>query len=198
LSTYTINLPASVEALLAETNKFSKVYMVGGCVRDWLLTGKFEFKDIDIVHNTSMPELMEHLKQTGYHVVETGVDYGVFQVNLGAGLNVDVAHFRAETYRADSRKPDVTFVKTIEEDLARRDFTINAIALEYLGSSTFKVVDPYYGQHDLGLGVIRAVGNAEDRFSEDPLRMMRAIRFAARYNFTIDETTLEAIRRNTS
>jgi len=112
-------------------------------------------------------------------------------------LIYEVTPYRREGEYKDFRHPnDVVWAKTIEEDLRRRDFTINAMALKKNGKDDYEVIDPFGGQKDLDKKIIRAVGNAHDRFSEDALRMMRAIRIAAELGFTIEEETLEAIKKN--
>lgn len=106
------------------------------------------------------------------------------------GESIEVTTFRGDGRYSDNRRPDeVRFVSSIIEDLARRDFTMNAVAW----SPTRGLVDPYGGQHDIRSGVIRAVGDAHERFQEDALRMLRAARFASRYGFRLDEETFSAM-----
>jgi tRNA nucleotidyltransferase/poly(A) polymerase len=186
-------LPNDVMNLLSVISQRGKVYIVGGIVRDFLMKRNGKKHDIDLVSNLSIAELGSFLKEKGFHISETGIDFGVITANLESG-NVDIATFRAETYKRDSRKPIVNYVKTIEEDLARRDFTINAIALEYMGDY-FKVIDPFGGLSDISKKIIRAVGNPDARFDEDPLRIMRACRFGTLSGFTIDRATQESMRR---
>ena len=109
---------------------------------------------------------------------------------------MEITTYRTESAYSDKRHPDkVKFAKTIEEDLSRRDFTVNALAAK-VKKNNFDVIDLFDGQKDLKNKIIRAVGNANDRFSEDALRMMRAVRFHAELNFSIEEKTLEAIKKN--
>ena len=106
-------------------------------------------------------------------------------------VNVEITTFRGETYQAGSRKPDVRYGLTLEDDLARRDFTINAMARDPLNGH---IIDPFHGREDLEAHILRAVSDEPDkRFDEDPLRLLRAVRFSARFNFTIDQDTIAAI-----
>lgn len=203
------DLPDELEDLIAMiATTGTEVYLVGGAVRDHFLFNLNNFADIDLAHNSDVPTLIAHLKAEGWKPIETGLDFGEFEVMLGNGAKVDITRFRTETYRADSRKPTTEPVKTIEEDLARRDFTVNAIALRFKrfvvldeGVDTeFELIDPFGGLADLKAGIIRAVGNPEERFDEDPLRIMRGLRFAVRYigpdgnTFTILPTTFKAMQ----
>lgn len=154
-------------------------YLVGGCVRDRLL-GR-ELHDIDIA-TSARPEETAALFA---RVVPTGLQHGTVTVVEG-GRTYEVTTFRQEAGYSDSRHPDaVTFVKDVREDLARRDFTINAMALGADG----ELVDPFGGRDDLREGVVRCVGDAEERFAEDALRMLRAVRFAAEFGFAIEPAT---------
>ena len=201
-----ILINTEIEHLIDDIRSVTPLFLVGGFVRDRILFGTNEYKDVDIAINYDTGKLMEMLEDIGYHVVPTGLKFGVFQVNLKGSINIDIAHFRTETYQSDSRKPDVKPVTTIEEDLARRDFTINAIALQHDGTISgyvndtneiaveFKIIDPYDGIEDSQQKILRAVGNPKERFSEDALRCFRAIRFAAKYNFSIEENTMKAIQ----
>ena len=176
----------------------AQVYVVGGSVRD-LLLGR-EVHDVDLCHSLSVEEMFNALQSRGFHVVPTGMDFGVFQVVLDDGRTVDVAEFRAETYKYGDRHPDVVRVQTVEEDLARRDFTVNALALEFHSDGTLTLVDPFGGLADLEAGVVRAVGNPTARFTEDALRVLRGVRFASALrtadgrNFRMDEETARAMR----
>ncbi|WP_035157160.1 CCA tRNA nucleotidyltransferase [Cohnella thermotolerans] len=156
-----------------------EAYLVGGCVRDRLL-GR-PLRDIDIA-TSARPEEVAALFP---RVVPTGLKHGTVTV-LDGGSSFEVTTFRQEKEYSDSRHPDeVTFVKDIREDLARRDFTINAMAFGSDGST----VDPFGGAEDLRRGVVRCVGDAEERFGEDALRMLRAVRFAAEFGFELEAGT---------
>ena len=169
-------------------------YLVGGCVRD-LLRGK-EPKDWDITTNAK-PEDIQKLFPD--HVYEN--QFGTVGVKTGsedpALKIVEVTPYRLEGKYTDKRHPDeIKFAATIDEDLARRDFTVNARALNLTGEMAGGVIDLFGGQDDLKNKIIRAVGNPEERFQEDALRMMRAVRFMAQLGFEIEEKTAEAIRNN--
>jgi len=150
-----------------------RAYLVGGCVRDrWL--GR-PLNDIDIATSAKPEEVTGLFAKT----LPTGLKHGTVTVAEGGRL-FEVTTFRRETGYSDGRRPDeVAFVSDLEEDLARRDFTFNAMAF----SSGGELIDPYGGQDALRAGVVDCVGNAAERFGEDALRMLRAIRFAAELGF---------------
>lgn len=158
-----------------------KAFVVGGCVRDLILN--VEPKDWDICTDASPEEVMKLFPKT----YPTGLQHGTVTVAINS-VNYEVTTFRTEGTYSDGRRPDtVSFVKNIEEDLRRRDFTINAMAYDPIA---LRLVDPYHGEKDLENKVLRAVGHPVERFSEDSLRIMRAARFASRFNYTIEHTTL--------
>lgn len=162
-----------------------EAYPVGGCVRD-LLLGRVP-DDWDIATSAWPEQVMGLFPKT----IPTGFRHGTVTVLLPCGT-VEVTTFRSETGYADGRHPDcVRFVPTLEEDLSRRDFTVNAMALAPDGS----VIDLFGGQADLAARCIRCVGNADERFSEDALRMVRAARFAAQLDFSLDAALREAVFR---
>ena len=181
-----------------------EAYPVGGCVRD-LLLGKTP-KDWDVTTSAKPEEIMELFPESFYEnkfltvTMKTGSEDPALK-------EIEITTFREEGKYTDKRHPDeVRFARTLEEDLSRRDFTINAMALwtsesglRNLDSSiehpVSGVIDPFAGQEDLKKKLIRAVGNPENRFEEDALRMMRAIRLAAELDFTIEEKTREAIKK---
>lgn len=157
--------------------------LVGGCVRD-LLAGRTPH-DYDIAVSARPEQTMALFDK----VVPTGIRHGTVTI-FYKGRAVEATTFRSDGAYADHRHPEqVHFVSTIEEDLARRDFTINAMAW----SPVRGLIDPYGGQADLKAGIIRAVGDPAVRFEEDALRMFRAFRFAARFGFRIEERTRTAI-----
>ncbi|MCR4790525.1 MAG: HD domain-containing protein [Treponemataceae bacterium] len=161
-----------------------KAYLVGGAVRDYLL-GK-EISDWDLTTNARP----EEVSKIFHKVIPTGINHGTVTV-LFMKESIEVTTFRTESDYSDGRHPDkVEYCGNIEEDLSRRDFTINAIAASLEDGS---IVDPFDGQTDLKNRIIRTVGKAEDRFNEDGLRPVRAIRFAAKLNFKIEEETYRAI-----
>ncbi|WP_078807228.1 CCA tRNA nucleotidyltransferase [Pilibacter termitis] len=161
-------------------------YFVGGSVRDALLG--VEIHDVDIA-TSAYPE---EIKQIFPKTIDVGIEHGTVLV-LCEEENYEITTFRTEGTYQDYRRPDeVTFVRTLEEDLRRRDFTINALALEQTG----ELVDNFEGEKDLENRVIRAVGVPKERFHEDALRMMRAFRFASQLDFEIEKETLLAIEEN--
>ncbi|MFS0576760.1 CCA tRNA nucleotidyltransferase [Sporosarcina sp. 179-K 3D1 HS] len=157
---------------------------VGGSVRDHLL-GK-PAKDFDIATSAEPTEVKAIFPST----VDVGIAHGTVLVLID-GEAIEVTTYRTEGTYSDHRHPDeVRFVRSLQEDLARRDFTINALAVTLEG----ELIDLFGGKNDLEQGMIRAIGEAAERFNEDALRMIRAIRFAAVLDFTIDEKTCHAIR----
>jgi len=170
-----------------------EAYIVGGSVRDLLM--KREVRDWDITTNAKPRDILEIFTESFYEN-----DFGTVGVKIkekGITKNiVEITTYRTESQYSDKRHPDkIKFAKTIEEDLSRRDFTMNALAAR-VKKNSFEVVDLFNGQNDIKNKIIRAVGDAESRFSEDALRMMRAVRFQAELGFSIEEKTLEAIKKN--
>lgn len=163
-----------------------EAYFVGGSVRDALLG--LPVNDVDIA-SSAMPEEVKTLFQK---TIDVGIEHGTVMV-LHQDESYEITTFRTESTYQDFRRPDsVSFVRSLEEDLKRRDFTINALAL----ASDGQLTDLFNGQEDLTNQVIRAVGVAGERFNEDALRMMRAVRFAAQLGFTIEDETKAAIKRH--
>lgn len=160
-------------------------YLVGGGVRD-LLAGR-EAKDWDVATAAPPQEVQRSFRRT----LPTGLRHGTITVLLEDGHSVEVTTFRGEEGYSDGRHPDrVVFGVDLATDLQRRDFTINAMALDPVSGV---VVDPHHGRADLAAGVIRAVGDARERFAEDGLRPLRALRFATTLAFALDPATLAAI-----
>lgn len=163
-----------------------EAYYVGGSVRDRLLG--LPVNDVDIATSAHPHEIKAIFKRT----VDVGIEHGTILV-LAEGGEYEITTFRTESTYKDFRRPDeVTFVRSLNEDLKRRDFTMNAIAMDEEG----QLNDPYGGLKDIELEIIRAVGNPHERFSEDALRMMRAVRFAGQLNFEIEAETLQSIKDN--
>lgn len=167
-------------------------YLVGGCVRDLLLNRNP--KDWDIATDARPDEIQKIFPESVYEN-----EFGTVLVKVKSKMEngksevVEVTTFRLEGTYSDQRHPDeVRFAKTIEEDLARRDFTVNALALS-LDTDLPDVIDPFGGSHDLSARIIRTVGEPEERFREDALRLMRAVRFAAELDFEIGAETRRAI-----
>ena len=163
-----------------------EAYFVGGCVRDYLLND--DFSDIDITTNA----LPDEVKQIFRKSIDTGIQHGTVTI-LVNGDNFEVTTFRTEDDYIDHRTPEkVEFVSDLKEDLDRRDFTINAMALDSNG----KLYDYHCGERDLRNKVIKTVNNPNERFFEDALRMLRAFRFSSKLGFEIEENTLKAIKNN--
>lgn len=180
-----IEPPRDVSFIISELEgKGYEAYAVGGCIRDSLL-GKTP-DDWDITTSASPEEVKAVFQRT----IDTGIKHGTVTVRLH-GRSYEVTTFRIDGDYSDGRHPDnVEFVKNLDEDLKRRDFTINAMAY----SEKAGIIDLFNGREDLEKGIIRCVGVSRERFSEDALRMMRAVRFAARFGFSIEESTYEAIK----
>lgn len=175
-----------VKCLERLTKRGHAAYPVGGCVRDLLLGRKPG--DVDVCTSARPEEVMALFPRA----VPTGLQHGTVTVPTADG-NVEITTFRREGGYADSRHPDaVSFDVGLTEDLSRRDFTVNAMALGRDGA----VVDPFGGREDLQKKIVRCVGEADKRFSEDALRMLRAVRFAAQLDFEIEEDTAAALTRN--
>jgi len=163
-----------------------EAYFVGGSVRDRLLG--LAVNDVDIATSAQPQEIKDIFTRT----VDVGIEHGTVMVLMG-DESYEITTFRTESTYRDFRRPDsVTFVRSLKEDLRRRDFTMNAIAMDIEG----KIIDPFAGMTDLKAGIIRAVGNPHERFKEDALRMMRAVRFAAQLDFDIENETQESIKEN--
>src|SRR5579871_4755720 len=160
-------------------------YLAGGCVRDQILG--VTPKDYDIATD-ALPETVQTLFD---HTVAVGARFGVIMVILG-DHHFEVATFRADAEYLDGRRPSSVRFGTIEEDAKRRDFTIGGM---YYDPFEDRLIDTVGGMRDLRAGIIRAIGNPYDRFAEDHLRVLRAARFAARLNFTIEPETLVAMKR---
>ena len=163
-----------------------EAYFVGGCVRDYLLDEVFS--DIDITTNA----LPSEVKKIFHKTIDTGIQHGTVTILINS-VGYEVTTFRTEGDYKNHRAPEkVEFVSNLREDLDRRDFTINAMALDYNG----KLFDYHNGEIDLSSKIIRTVNNPNERFYEDALRMLRAFRFSSKLGFDIENKTLEAIKKN--
>ena len=163
-----------------------EAYFVGGCVRDYLLCE--DFSDIDITTNA----LPDEVKKVFRKSIDTGIQHGTVTI-LVNGDSYEVTTFRTEEDYTNHRSPEkVEFVSNLREDLDRRDFTINAMALDYNG----KLFDYHNGDKDLSSKIIRTVNDPNERFYEDALRMLRAFRFSSKLGFEIENNTLNAIKKN--
>lgn len=180
--------PASYKIIEQLEQHGHEAVFVGGAVRDYLL-GK-RATDIDIATSAEPTEVKEVFVNT----IDIGIAHGTVLVILD-DEPIEVTTYRTEGTYSDARRPDeVKFVKSLREDLLRRDFTINALAMTKAGA----LIDLFGGCNDIQNKVIRAVGIPDERFQEDALRMMRAIRFASVLGFTIDTSTFDAIQKNSS
>lgn len=184
------NLPEVFTAALPVLKQINEAgyeaYFVGGSVRDLLLNRHIH--DVDIATSAYPMEIKQIFKKT----IDTGIKHGTVTV-LYEGESYEITTFRTESGYQDFRRPDhVTFVQNLSEDLKRRDFTINALAMDVAGN----VIDHFDGLGDLDKHLIRAVGKAENRFHEDALRMMRAVRFMSQLQFTLEPETEQAISDN--
>lgn len=175
-----------VAAVLREAG--FQAYFAGGCVRDGLLG--VEPKDFDITTDATPEQVAKLFRRT----LMVGAAFGVVKVVLGKARDYEVATFRADGDYSDGRRPDeVSYSKTAKEDVERRDFTVNALLMD---PATDEIVDFVGGRADLEAQVIRAVGDPAVRFAEDRLRMLRAVRFAARFGFAIEPDTFSAMQAN--
>ncbi len=208
-----MEIPKEVKFILGELNKKRyESYIVGGCVRD-LLRGA-EPEDWDVATNAKPKEIQKVFPKSFYKNKFLTVTVQTESQNQKL-KEIEITTYRSEAKYSDKRHPDeIKFAKTIKEDLSRRDFTVNATALDLetsnkrqgarkkrnllpvAGRLSLRFVDPFGGKKDLKNKIIRAVGNPEERFNEDALRMLRAIRFATTLNFKIEEKTAQAIKKN--
>lgn len=164
-----------------------EAWLVGGCVRDALLGRPVH--DFDIACNALWETTQSVLEEQGFKTVETGVSHGTITAIL-EGTPLEITTYRIDGSYSDGRHPDsVQFTRSIEEDLARRDFTINAMAWH----PTRGLLDPFGGRNDAEARTIRAVGDPERRFAEDALRILRGVRFASQLGFSIEERTAESM-----
>jgi len=182
----TIEIPEYALTVLERLRKNGyEAWAVGGCVRDSLLGRKPQ--DWDIA-TSALPEETERCF-SGFRIIETGITHGTVTI-LSAGIPVEVTTFRVDGSYSDSRHPDsVSFTRSLHEDLARRDFTVNAMAY----SKTAGLRDDFGGREDLAAKKIRCVGNPRQRFEEDALRILRSLRFASVLEFSLEEQTADAV-----
>lgn len=179
--------PAQLAGRFADAGE--QLYLVGGSVRDAILGRGGKELDFDFATSARPDRIVELLEGWADSVFRVGETFGTIGA-IKDGRSVEVTTFRSEVYRDDSRKPNVTFSDRIETDLSRRDFTVNAIALELPG---FEVVDPHGGTEDLANRVLRTPLDPEVSFGDDPLRMLRLFRFQATLGFAADMTAVAAV-----
>jgi poly(A) polymerase len=166
--------------------------LVGGWVRDAVM--RRGQADLDFTTNATPEQVLEVVKGWADGVWDVGIRFGTVGVNKN-GAQLEITTYRAEQYEEDSRKPTVNFGTSLDDDLARRDFTINAIALSLPSG---EIHDPFGGISDIAAAVIKTPGAPEDSFSDDPLRMMRACRFAAQLNFKVADEVVAAMKEMAS
>ncbi|MBQ4122015.1 MAG: hypothetical protein IJD35_08370, partial [Clostridia bacterium] len=178
-------LSDGAKTLLEQLNQNGyEAFVVGGCVRDMLMG--ITPHDYDITTSATPDEVKRVFEN--YHVIETGLKHGTVTVMVN-GEPVEITTYRIESTYSDSRHPDgVMFTRSLTEDLARRDFTVNAIAY----NPTVGIVDPFDGQQDIQKKILRCVGIPHERFSEDALRILRLLRFASVLGFEIEAETADA------
>ena len=177
-----IEIPSGANEIIHSLqNNGYEAFLVGGCVRDSILGRPIH--DYDITTSATPDEMMEVFKDK--RIIETGLQHGTITILIDGG-GYECTTYRIDGNYSDSRRPDsVTFTRSLKEDLKRRDFTINAMAY----NDTVGLVDPFNGMEDIEHYKIRCVGRAEDRFSEDALRILRAIRFASQLGFVLEPDT---------
>ena len=190
ITTLTKQAPEATNLAIAFKAAGFKLALVGGPVRDAIL-GRLGH-DLDFTTDAHPKDCEKILNKWADSVWDIGAAFGTVAGKKG-DITVEITTYRSESYKLDSRKPNVEFGKTIEADLFRRDFTINAMALE-LTTDEPTFIDLYNGVDDLQSKLIKTPGKPEDSFSDDPLRMMRAARFMSQLNFTIDPAVIAAIK----
>lgn len=191
LGSLVMNVPDGVSVVLSALNGAGfETVLVGGCVRDALM-GVMPH-DFDVATQARPEQVAGVFERLGMGVDPTGIRQGSVTV-LADGEEVEVTTYRIDGDYADQRHCDVTFTASLAEDLARRDFTINAMALLPKADGAFELVDEFGGEGDLARGLIRCVGEPRRRFAEDALRMLRALRFAARFGFDLEPATRAAL-----
>lgn len=175
--------PIAYQVIEKLENAGFEAYVVGGAVRDFIRG--VSANDVDVTTNATPNEM----KQLFNHTIDVGIEHGTVLVVLKE--TIEVTTFRSEDTYSDFRRPDtVQFVRSLQEDLQRRDFTMNAMAL----TKSDELIDYFGGKEDMEKKLIRAVGDPYKRFSEDALRMLRAVRFSAQLDFSLHSNTLEAIQ----
>jgi poly(A) polymerase len=187
-------LPAALQIVRTLREKNHQAFLVGGCVRD-LLLGR-EPADYDVATDATPDEVMHIFPETYAVGAQFGVVLVPYKNERGPGA-IEVATFRSDVSYSDGRHPDeVRFSKSPAEDVQRRDFTVNGLLLDPLeGDKNEQVLDYVGGRDDIRAGIIRSIGDPHRRFTEDKLRMLRAVRFAARFGYTIDPQTFSAIQQ---
>ncbi|MCK4525444.1 MAG: HD domain-containing protein [Candidatus Andersenbacteria bacterium] len=195
-----MNIPKEIQSIIEKLEKSGfEAYIVGGPVRDFLL-GKTP-KDWDITTNAKPEEIQKIFPESFYNNkfgTVTVIDKNTKDESL---KNIEITTYRIDVGYSDKRHPDaIKFTPSLKEDLARRDFTVNAMALriknQELRIKNYEIIDLFDGRKDLKSKIIRAVGDPDERFNEDALRMLRAVRFSSQLGFEIEKDTFEAIQKN--
>lgn len=184
-----INLPKAVEFIIGKLDEYNyETFVVGGCVRDSIMG--IVPKDWDICTSAMPDEIMQVFSD--YEIIPTGIKHGTITLIVD-NTNFEITTYRTDGKYSDNRHPDnVTYVSNLKSDLSRRDFTVNAMAYNH----TKGLIDYFGGQDDIKNKIIRCVGDPDKRFTEDALRIMRAVRFAVRFGFHIEFETLLSATRN--
>ena len=170
-----------------------ELYMVGGAVRDIIMDKTPH--DYDFATNATPDQMLKIAEESNIEVIPTGIKYGTVTFRID-DQSFEVTTYRKDSNYSDGRRPDqVTFSTNILDDLSRRDFTVNAIAINML-SNVNEYIDPYNGREDIKNKVLRTVGDPFERFTEDGLRILRAIRFKYKLGFKFDSATYDAIVNN--
>lgn len=181
-----IELNEQMKEIVEFFKDLGKVYFVGGCVRDLVLKDKPH--DYDLFTPILPDKVEEYIKSKGRRAYQIGKKFGTLGVKLNGNM-IEITTFRKELYDSKTRKPNVEYTELIEEDIRRRDFTINSLVCDFDGN-----IKDYLGAlDDIKSKTLKAVGNPKKRFKEDPLRILRAIRFACRYGYKYDEVTREKL-----
>lgn len=194
-----IKIPNVAKTVLKKLeNAGFSAYVVGGLVRDQLRSEATVPQDIDIATSATPDEVERLFECSEGALYPLGKKFGTIGLSMGSGVGatpdpkiIEITTYRTEQTYTDGRHPDeVCFATTIEEDLSRRDFTCNAVALNLKG----ELIDPFGGMEDIHNNIVQAVGKARQRFEEDHLRILRALRFASQLGFVVEDKTASAIR----
>ncbi|MHB1855534.1 MAG: CCA tRNA nucleotidyltransferase, partial [Acidimicrobiales bacterium] len=193
-------IPERMEPLVRETGPLAarfaqaghRLYLVGGVLRDAFLDRLRPDQDLDLTTDAEPDQIEAAVAGWAEATWTTGKEFGTIGLRRGDRV-YEVTTHRAEAYAPESRKPAVKFSASVEADLSRRDFTVNAMALRLGGEGELELIDPYGGLADLASRRLRTPLSPEESFSDDPLRMMRAARFIAGYDLVPDEALVEAV-----
>lgn len=190
-----MKLSNNIKKIFKLFQQFNKqIYLVGGCVRD-IIMGNTPH-DFDFTADATPDEMKKIAASAGIEIIPTGEKYGTLTFHID-GEFYEITTFRVDGNYSAGRRPDeVVFSKNLKDDLCRRDFTFNAMCFAFDEKTNgVKLIDLYNGREDIKKGVVRTIGRAEDRFTEDALRMLRALRFAYRFDFQLSEEVREAIKK---